>query len=125
MILNKLNDDNFIIFAMKNYRNVQCESIDEFYEDLNRIKYIKRLFKKYNTKKELKERLLLNHIIVLNNVFGPSGCSRILFFKIEDVYHSYLKTFLDYLNYLPMTIPEVNLNQIPLDSNILLSLKRL
>ena len=110
---------------MKQYRNSQCESVDEFYEDLNRIKYIKRLFKKYDVRGELKERLILNHMIILNNVFGSSGCSRILFFKIEEVYHSYLKTFLEYLKYLPIDIPEADLDKIPTDNTIITTLEGL
>jgi hypothetical protein len=125
MILKPLNSDNFILFAMKQYRNSQCESVDEFYEDLNRIKYIKRLFKKYDVRGELKERLILNHMIILNNVFGSSGCSRILFFKIEEVYHSYLKTFLEYLKYLPINIPEADLDKIPTDNTIITTLEGL
>ncbi|HIJ11375.1 TPA: hypothetical protein HA278_04935 [Candidatus Woesearchaeota archaeon] len=125
MILKPLNSDNFILFAMKQYRNSQCESVDEFYEDLNRIKYIKRLFKKYDVRGELKERLILNHMIILNNVFGSSGCSRILFFKIEEVYHSYLKTFLEYLKYLPIDIPEADLDKIPTDNTIITTLEGL
>ena len=92
--------------------------MNEFYEDLNRIKYIKRLFNKYDTKKILKERLLLNHILILNNVFGVEGCARILFFRIESKYHSYLKTFLHILQILPKNIPEIKLEEIPLDHRI-------
>jgi hypothetical protein len=125
MILKKLTDDNFLLYAMREYRNSQCESIEEFYEDLNRIKYIKRLLKKFDVKGEIKERLILNHMIVLNNVFGPLGCSRILFFKIESQYHSYLKTFLNYLNYLPQEIPEVEIIKIPFDNKIFSVLERL
>tara|TARA_R110002051_G_C8589531_1_gene478577 strand:+ start:396 stop:779 length:384 start_codon:yes stop_codon:yes gene_type:complete len=110
-----LNDDNYDLFLATNYSNPNCLDINEFYEDLERIKYIKRLLNKYDKKKEIKPRLILNHIIVLQNVFGPNICSRILFYKIEEKFHSYLKSFLMYLNYLPESIPEVNIGKIPQD----------
>ena len=66
----KLNDDNFLMFAMKHYDNPQCKNIEEFHEDMNRIKYLKRLFRKYKTSGVLRERLILNHIIIFTNVFG-------------------------------------------------------
>ena len=110
-----LNNDNYLLFAMKHYENPQCENIDEFHDDLNRTKYLKRLFKKYENNKILKERLILNHIIIFNNVFGVENSARILFFKLEEDYHSLLKTFLVYLNCLPeIEIPEADLIAIPL-----------
>ena len=93
--------------------------MNEFYEDLNRIKYIKRLFNKYDSKRILKNRLLLNHLIILNNVFGSEGCSRILFYKIEKRYHPYLKSFLQFLNMLPRDLPEINIDEVPLDHRIM------
>jgi hypothetical protein len=113
-----LSEDSFLLYAIKLYDNPSCKGINEFYEDLNRIKYIKRLFYKYETKKLLKHKLLLNHILILNNIFGAEGCSRILFFKIEQKYHSYLKTFLYFLQILPREIPETHLDEIPLDHRI-------
>lgn len=121
-----LTSDNFLLFAMKHYDNPQCENIEEFHDDLNRTKYLKRLFKKYENTKVLKERLILNHIIIFNNVFGPEPSSRILFFKIEEEYHSLLKTFLVYLNYLPETeIPEVDLVAIPLNQDAMKALREI
>jgi hypothetical protein len=120
-----LNDSNFIMYAMKHYENPTCSGIDEFYEDLNRIKYIKRLFRKYEKSQILRERLILNHLIILGNVFGPVVCSRILFFKTESELHSYLKTFLVYLNYLPKQIEEIELDPIPLDTKIINKLRSL
>ena len=104
---------------MKHYNNPGCTGIDEFHEDLNRIKYIKRLLGRYDSKGMLKYRLLLNHIIILQNTFGAEQTSRILFFKLESKYYSYLKSFLSYLQYLPPAIPEVDLEEIPLDHKIL------
>ena len=118
MIYGPLSEDTFLLYAIKMYDNPSCKGINEFYEDLNRIKYIKRLFSKYDSKKTLKDRLLLNHILTLNNVFGPEGCSRILFYRIETKYHSYLKTFLSFLNILPDEIPEFKIEEIPMDHRI-------
>ena len=115
----ELTSNNYIMFAMKSYDNPQCLDIDEFYSDVNRIKYLKRLFRRYATTGELKERLILNHIIVLYNVFGIVPATRLLFFRINEEYHQYLKTFMVFLNYLPEDeIPEVDLVEIALDDEI-------
>ena len=118
MDFKSLDKNNFMMFAMKMYTNPQCLGMDEFYDDLNRIKYIKRLLGRYEKKGSMRERLVLNHIIILSNVFGAEACSRILFHKIEDKFHSYLKSFLEYLNLLPVQIPEVKLQEIPTDHKI-------
>ena len=107
------------------YTNPQCENMEEFQEDMNRIKYIKRLLGKYEKNGSLRTRLILNHLIVLNNVFGSEACCRILFYKIEDNFHSYLKSFLHYLKYLPVNIPEVELQLIPFDHKIQTTLESL
>jgi hypothetical protein len=118
-MMQPLDEDNFILFAMKNYENPSCKGFSEFKEDLNRIKYIKRLLIKYKKTNKIKERLILNHIIILGNVYGPLNCSRILFFKLPDSLHSPLKSFLDYLKYTPNQIPEINLKCVKSDKNIL------
>ena len=115
----KLTDKNFLLFCASHYDNARYVSTEDFIEDLSRIKYIKRLLNKYETKKCLKNRLLLNHIIILNNVFGNEGCTRILFYKIEKRYHSYLKAFLHFLKMLPKEIPEINIDDVPVDHRIL------
>tara|TARA_R100001510_G_C7631310_1_gene190125 strand:+ start:383 stop:763 length:381 start_codon:yes stop_codon:yes gene_type:complete len=120
-----ISDENFILFAAHNYQNPACESEEEFYEDLNRVKYIKRLFFRFDNTGELKVRLLLNHIIILTNVFGNEGAARILFYKSEEKYYGYIKTFLKYLNGLPASIPEIDLDTIALDHRIDNSLKEL
>jgi len=125
MFFDILTNENFLMYAMKNYTNPECTNIDEFYEDLNRIKYIKRLLGKYNKKGVLKTRLILNHIIILNNIFGNKACSRIMFYKLELEFHSAIKTFLDFLNYLPKEIPEIKLNEIPTEHKILIELKKI
>jgi len=117
-----LTDKTFMMYAMKMYTNPQCTELNEFYEDLNRIKYIKRLLGRYHTKGCLKDRLLLNHIIILGNVLTPTGASRMLFLKVEPHLYSYLKSFLVFLNYLPNSIPEAPLETIPLDGKILKTL---
>ncbi len=96
-----LTDSNYILYAMKAYENPHCMGVDEFQEDLNRTKYIKRLFRKYQRNNVLRERLILNHIIIFCNVFGVQPGIRMLFFKMERDLHEYLKTFLIYLEYVP------------------------
>jgi len=125
MLFDVLTDDNFMMFAMKNYTNPHCTNIDEFYEDLNRIKYIKRLLGKYNKKGIIKARLILNHIIILNNVFGNEVCSRVLFYKLEPEFHSAIKTFLKFLNYLPRKLPDIDLHKIPQEHKIQIELEKI
>jgi hypothetical protein len=122
-----LTEDNYVLIAMKQYTNPQCTTVDEFYEDLNRTKYLKRLFRRYKTTGNLRERLILNHIIIFCNVFGVELATRLLFFHIEKELHSLLKTFLVYLNYLPdKEIPEVeNLVDVPLDTKVIAVLRGL
>ena len=95
-----LTEKNYTLYCAKHYDAKQCASDKEFYEDLNRIKYIKKLLTRYRDTKILKERLILNHIIVLNNVFGPIHSSRILFFKLQTQFDC-IKPFLLLLNILP------------------------
>ena len=94
----KITPNNVLMYAIKNYDNPHCEGEKEFEDDLKRFKYIKRLLRKYYDTKVLKERLLLNHIIVLNNVFGPDACATLLLYKIQPEYWPALKSFLLYLN---------------------------
>jgi len=101
MIFDDLNEKNFLLYAMKEYNNPQCTSIDEFNDDLKKIKYIKRLLNQYVSEGVLKERLLLNHIIVFYNVFPPAAATRILFYKIEENFWPMLKPFLFYLKLMP------------------------
>ncbi len=101
MIYHDLNEKNFLLFAMQHYNNPQCVEVEEFNDDLRRIKYIKRLFNQYDMDGVLKERLILNHIIVFFNVFQTRAATRILFFKIEEKFWPMLKTFLFYLRFMP------------------------
>ena len=96
----KITNDNIIMFAIKHYDNPQCEGEKEFYDDMKRFKYIKRLLRKHNDTGILKERLLLNHIIVLKNLFGAEACVTLLLFKVQREYWETLKSFLLFLNIL-------------------------
>ena len=103
-----LNEDNFILYAMKYYDNSQCLSEVEFHNDLKIIKYIKRLLNRYSKTGEIKERLMLNHLIMLSNVFPVPVLVRILFLKIPEEYWKELKTFLIFLKYMPEMISSIN-----------------
>ena len=94
----KITTENVMMFAIKHYDNPQCEGEKEFHDDMKRFKYIKRLLRKHKDSDILKERLLLNHIIILNNLFGPEACVTLLLFKIQQEYWGTLKSFLLYLN---------------------------
>ena len=107
MIFDDLNDDNFLMFAMKEYNDIQCTDIEEFYDDLKKIKYIKRLFNIYKNNGQLKERLILNHLIVFYNVFSVQAGTRILFYKIEKDFWPMLKTFLIFLDRMPENIDSI------------------
>lgn len=102
-----LTDDNFLMYAVKAYDSPHC-IMSEFEGDLKRTKYLKRLFRRYKITKTLKERLILNHLILLYNVFGAEAATRILFYRIDEVDYDVLKTFLNYLNYMPDSIRGIN-----------------
>ena len=102
------------MYAIQHYHNPSCEGMGEFNDDMKRFKYVKRLFRKYEETGMLKERLLLNHIIVLNNLFGAEASSTLLFFKTEQVHWPALKGFLEFLN----IMPENDLQNIITDNNI-------
>jgi hypothetical protein len=98
--MNQLDDSNFMLYAASNYDNPQCYDTGEFYDDLKRFKYLKRLFNRYKETGELKERLILNHLVVIFNVFGPMPATRLLFFKLVG-YYDLLKPFLMYTQNMP------------------------
>lgn len=97
----KITNENVIMFAIKHYDNPQCAGEIEFQDDMKRFKYIKRLLRKYVDQGDLKERLILNHMIVINNLFGSDAASTLLIFKIEPEFWSVLKTFMNFLGMLP------------------------
>lgn len=102
-----LTNENFLLFAAKSYVSPHYVE-QEFFSDLKRIKYIKRLLQKYRLSGDLKERLILNHIILIYNVFEVESCTKMLFLKINTADYSSLKTFLIFLNYMPNIIESVN-----------------
>tara|TARA_B110000503_G_scaffold143531_1_gene245604 strand:+ start:1655 stop:2026 length:372 start_codon:yes stop_codon:yes gene_type:complete len=95
-----LNEENFVLYAAKCYTNPQCTEISEFYTDLNRFKYLKRLINRYMEHNDLQYRLILNHIIVIYNVFGIKPANRMMRYKLEKIYLPVIKPFLVYLNYI-------------------------
>jgi len=124
----ELNNENFLMFAIKHYDNPNCRGIVEFNEDLKKFKYIKRLLSRYKAGKGLKVRLILNHIIVLNNLFGPDACVKMLFFKFEQKYWAQLKTFLVFLNLIPPNMQitlSINETDIPIDMVIANELRKI
>ena len=128
MKFDDLNDDTFLMFAMREYNNMQCTDIEEFYDDLKKIKYIKRLFNAYKNNGLLKERLILNHLIIFYNVFTLQAGTRILFYKIEKDFWSILKTFLVYLDRMPDKIDSIRgeiirTSDIQLDEGIITRLR--
>ena len=120
-IFEELNEENFTLFAIRHYDNPQCTSTEEFYEDIRRFRYLKRLLKRYDRTGELRERLILNHVIILSNVFGVSNAIRMLQYKIDGDYWPVLKTCLLYLDY----INEEWETEIPLDSKTIERMRKL
>jgi hypothetical protein len=123
MIFNELNEDNFLLFAIKNYENPQAVTKEDFDKDLNHFKYIKRLLKRYKNTGELKVPLLINHFIVLYNIFGEAA-TPMLFFKIERELWSTMKTFVLFLNKIP-EYPKCYLHDIPVDLDCLKELQKI
>jgi hypothetical protein len=126
----ELTEENFTMYAIKNYDNPYCKGMDEFLDDLKRFKYIKRLLRKHNVGKELKERLILNHIIVLGNLFGIEATTKMLFFKLEKKFWPQIKSFLVFLNYMPIKIIvspglEILEKDIEIDEIVLENLKKI
>ena len=117
MRFDELNDDNYMMFANKHYENPQAVTQEDFYEDLKKFKYIKRLLKRYQKSGELKSHLLLNHFICLYNVFDEAA-TPLLFYKIDQDLWSVLKTFLIFLGRIP-EYPKSAIHDIPVDVNCL------
>ena len=122
----KLNEGNFLVYAMHHYDNPQCHSIAEFEEDLKKILYLKKLLSRYKNNDELRERLILNHIIVLYNIFGEAA-TNMLFYKIEESCWDVLVTFLVYLNRMPESLPQygITLSEIKLDETVIATLRKI
>ena len=120
-IFETLNRKNFELYAAQNYNNPECIDIEEFKEDLARFKYLKRLLRRYEVSDELQERLILNHLIVLYNVFGIEAANKMIWYKIEPEHWTYIKPFLIFLNYLP----EDEQVGVPLDPYIVEVLRKI
>ena len=128
MKFDDLTEENFLMLAMREYNNMQCTDVEEFYDDLKKVKYIKRLFNIYRNDGQLKERLILNHLITWYNVFPVQSGTRILFYKIEEEFWPMLKTFLIFLNRMPDKIEsirgkEIKSTDIKLDDGIVTRLR--
>src|SRR6056297_747966 len=120
-LFDELNEGNFVLFASRHYDNPQCMSVEEFHHDLQRFKYLKRLLRRYTQNDDLQERLILNHIVVLYNVFGIAPTNKMMFYRMEEEYISAIKTFLVYLNYLR----DDEYVEIPLDQTLVEKLRKL
>ena len=122
-----LNEDTFTVYAAKHYDMKKAAGVDEFYDDLKRFQYLKRLFKRYEESGELKVRLILNHLIVIYNCFGVPA-TPMLYMKLEE-YHNYLTPFVLMLGYLPDNIEygekKIISSDIPLDSVIIEELRKI
>lgn len=120
-LFDELNNDNFELYAANHYRNSACLDVQEFYDDIARFKYVVRLLRKYRDSGKLQERLILNHIITIYNVFEIAAANRMIFYRVDINLWPALKTFLLYLNYLPENVYQ-NIN---IDLNIAKKLKDL
>ena len=125
-----LNDENFVLYAAKFYDNPSCKGLIEFEDDLKRFSYIKRLLNKPPGDIEQYNRLIINHIVILCNLFGPEALVNMLFFKLSESYWSYLKTYLIFLNIMPdgrITVgnKQVNVTDIPIDDKLASLLRKL
>lgn len=123
MIFNELNEETFILFAIKHYENPQAVTEEDFHKDLNHFKYIKRLLKRYKSTGSLKTHLLINHFIVLYNIFGDAT-TPMLFYKIEKDLWSAMKTFVIFLDRLP-EYPKCYIHNIEVDEYCMRQLKEL
>lgn len=119
--------DNIVNFAIRNYDNPACSTVNEFRNDFNRVIHINRLFYRYYEKNDLQVRLIMNHIIVLYNVFVPEACTEMLFYKLKPEYWTGLKTILTYLSYMPEHVRAVNVldSDIPIDEEIAKELREI
>lgn len=125
MIVDKLTEDNFLLFAMHHYDN-SCPSMEEFEEDMKRFLYLKKLLTRYRINGDLRERLILNHIIILYNLFDKAA-TRMLFYKIDEENWNTLITFLVYLERMPNKLSEFNIElaEIKLDKDVIKVLRNL
>lgn len=128
-MITELTNENFLMYAIKHYDNPSCSGLKEFDDDLKRLRYIKRLLGRYKATGNIKERLIINHLVVLYNVFGVDAATNMLFFKIQERFWPQLKPFLVFLNYMPDRIQHKGNRilgaEIPLDTNIVDILRKI
>ena len=123
MLFDHLNEDNFLLFAIKNYENPQAVTKEDFDKDLNHCKYIKRLLKRYKNSGQLKTHLLLNHFIILYNIFGEAT-TPMLFHKIDVELWPVMKAFVMFLGKLP-EYPKSSIHDVQVDLNCLRELYKI
>lgn len=125
----QLTNENFLMYAIRNYDNPSCSGLKEFDDDLKRLRYIKRLIGRYKISGDIKERLVINHLVILYNVFGVDAATNMLFFKIQEKFWPQLKPFLVLLNYMPKFVHykgnRINESDIPLDQTIVDILRKI
>ena len=121
IVFNELTEKNLFLYAAKHYKNPNFSDIDDFYEDLKRFKYIKRLLNRYIESDELSERLILNHLIVVFNMFGIEAALEILNLKLEDKHWPVMKPFLVFLKY----ITNEQYTGITMDPNVIEILRKI
>jgi hypothetical protein len=128
-MITELTNENFLMYAIKHYDNPSCSGLKEFDDDLKRLRYIKRLLGRYKATGNIKERLIINHLVVLYNVFGVDAATNMLFFKIQERFWPQLKPFLVFLNYMPERIQHKGVRllgaDIALDANIVDILRKI
>ena len=126
MRFNELTNENYLMYALLHYDNPHCVDIKEYFEDVRKLKYIKRLFNRYKEDGIIKERLILNHLISFYNVFENDAATRLLFFRVGKEYYSLLKTFLVYLNRMPDKVNETLFSiDIDMDKQIIETLRKI
>lgn len=129
MFFDNLNDENVMLYAAKAYDKPNC-IMSEFNEDMKKLNYLKRLFRRYRRYGEMRERLILNHLVVLNNLFGPEVTTRLLFYRMTEEDYSILKTYLLFLNLMPERVKGINGTdimsyEIPVDMKIAEELRKI
>ena len=129
MLFENLTEDNILLYAAKAYDKPNC-IMSEFTEDMKRFNYLKRLFQRYRKYDELREQLVLNHLVVIYNVFGPEVATRLLFFKMSKDDYSVLKTYLLFLSYMPERIKgikgnDIQSSDIPVDMHVAQALRNI
>jgi hypothetical protein len=122
MSFDDLTSENFLLYAVKAYDKPNC-IMSEFKEDMKRFNYLKRLFRRYRKMDDLRERLVINHLVVIYNVFGVEVATRMLFYKMSKDDYSALKTYLIFLNYMPAVVHSIKgqdiiSSEIPVDMKI-------